>query len=49
MTETATPKPRVMLQPRKDHFRWRAEIAEAQLAYERGLSAWQRLARWWRR
>jgi hypothetical protein len=30
-----------MLQPRKDRIRWRAEIAEAQLAFHR-------TPRWWR-
>lgn len=31
-----------MKQPKKDHFRWRAELAEAQLAY-RTTPHWWRL------
>jgi hypothetical protein len=34
--------PKRMLQPRKDVFRWRAELAEAQLAYLR-TPLWRRL------
>ncbi len=48
---TATPKPRVMLQPRKDELRRQLEVAAAQIAYllaERELSIWARLLSWWR-
>lgn len=41
-TEQLFPKPpKRMLQPRKDAIRWRAELAEAQLAYRSA-------PRWWR-
>ena len=47
MTET-TATPRRMKQPIKDELRRRLALAEAQLAYEQGLSLWHRLLRWWR-
>ncbi len=31
--QTATAKPRVMREPRKDTLRWRAELAEAEAAF----------------
>lgn len=43
MTDQLFPRlPRRMKQPRKDDIRWRAELAEAQLAY-RTTPLWWRL------
>jgi hypothetical protein len=55
---TATPKPRVMIQPRKGELRERLALAEnkiqsqgheiSYLRRELKMKPWSRLLRWWR-